>query len=208
MNHRIMQGFIFPANVTVAIGESVHLKILHSMDEGDRCLYREPGSSDDIDVHAPVTFRRELRTIPTYASAQTRNLNVEATECGIKVLNVNPTDAGFWRLTLMHGGHIIRGISMVNVIDVPTVPDTSDRDSIVGLEEITPSGTDYCYVLRDTDTQTLDVPMYEQCSLEVTEMDPTGTGHWNVIAGVQGYMREMHFAINIEHKGRWMIAYR
>ncbi|XP_065086379.1 uncharacterized protein LOC135708308 [Ochlerotatus camptorhynchus] len=200
MNHHIMQGFIFPTSVTVAVGESVHLKIVITMDEGDRCLYREPGSDEDVDVHAPVTFRRQQRIIPVNASDETRDLNVEATECGIKVLNVNHEDAGFWRLTMMRGAQLIRGISMVNVIDVPTVPDTSDRDSIVGLEEITPAGTDYCYVLRDSDTQTKDVPMYEQCSLEVSEMDPTGTGHWNVIAGVQGYMREMHFAINIEHK--------
>lgn len=201
MNARIMQGFIFPTSVTVAVGESVHLKILVTMSEGDRCLYREPGSDDDVDVHAPASFQRQPRVIAANASHGTRaDLNVDASECGIKVLNVNHGDAGFWRLTMMHGGHLIRGITMVNVIDVPTVPDTSDRDSIVGLEEITPGGTDYCYVLRDTDMQTKDVPMYEQCSLAVSEMDPTGTGHWNVIAGVQGYMREMHFAINIEHK--------
>lgn len=195
-NYHITNGFIFPDNVTVVVGESVHLKILVAMTGDDRCLYREPGSNQDVDIHAPSSFRDQ----------GSRNVNVDANECGIKILNVNHEDAGFWRLTLVRGSNLIRGISMVNVIGVPTVPDTSDRDSITGLEQITPMGTDYCYVLRDADTQTRDTPMYEQCSLEVDEMDPTGTGHWNVIAGVQGYMREMHFAINIEHRGEWCVG--
>nr|XP_029732390.1 uncharacterized protein LOC109417989 [Aedes albopictus] len=199
-NSNIMHGFIFPGSVTVAVGESVHLKILVTMIDGDRCLYREPGSDQDVDIHAPSTLGEPHVIAPSNTSEGTRNVNVDADECGIKILNINHVDAGFWRLTLVRDSDLIRGISMVNVIDVPTVPDTSDRDSIAGLEEITPTGTNYCYVLRDSDEHTRDTPMYEQCSLEVDEMDPTGTGHWNVIAGVQGYMREMHFAINIEHK--------
>lgn len=201
-----MHGYVFPASVTAAVGESVHLKVLLSMNEEDRCLYREPGSTEDIDVHGS-TRRRRTTVVPTSNSSSTKqqfssdSRSVDPNECGIKVLNINHEDAGFWRLTLARGTTLIRGVTLVNVIDVPTVPNPSDRDSITGLEEVTPTGTDYCYVLRDTETQGRDVPMYEQCSLKVTSMDPTGNGQWNVIAGVRGYMREMQFAINIEHRG-------
>ncbi|KAL1379417.1 hypothetical protein pipiens_014919 [Culex pipiens pipiens] len=210
-SYTIMHGYVFPASVTAAVGESVHLKVLLSMNEEDRCLYREPGSTEDIDVHGS-TRRRRTTVVPTTNSSSTKqrfssdSRSVDPNECGIKVLNINHEDAGFWRLTLARGTTLIRGVTLVNVIDVPTVPNPSDRDSITGLEEVTPTGTDYCYVLRDTETQGRDVPMYEQCSLKVTSMDPTGNGQWNVIAGVRGYMREMQFAINIEHREEQIVT--
>ncbi|XP_058837283.1 uncharacterized protein LOC131693465 [Topomyia yanbarensis] len=206
-NQELMNSYMFPTRVTVAVGESVHLKILAPMTDDDRCLYREPGSAEDIDIHAPARFHQETRVALQNTSKYFTPRNVDANECGIKVLKISHQDAGFWRLTMIRGATIVmRGIAMVNVIDIPTVPDPGDRDSIAGLEEITPDGTDYCYVLRNTESQNWDVPMYESCSLAANEMDPTGSGHWNVIAGVQGYMREMHFAINIEHKEEQIVT--
>lgn len=183
------------------------------MNDEDRCLYREPGSTEDIDVHA--TFRRQFEqasrikplNYSNYQQHSSRQLNVDPNECGIKVTKITHDDAGFWRLTLVRGTTLVRGVAMINVIDIPTVPDPGSRDSIDGLEEITPEGTGYCYMLRNTETQTRDVPTYETCSLDANEMDPTGSGRWNVIVGVQGYMREMHFGVDIQHKGRlWKVV--
>ncbi|XP_055534891.1 uncharacterized protein LOC129724211 isoform X2 [Wyeomyia smithii] len=203
----IMNGYVFPTNVTVALGESVHLKILLSMNDEDRCLYREPGSTEDIDVHGNLRQLPESRIKPSNASLpQNRQLNNDANECGIKVSTITKQDAGFWRLTMVRGTTLIRGVSMVTVIDVPTVPDPGSRDSIDDLEDITPTGTDYCYMLRNTETQTRDVPMYEACTLDANEMDPTGSGRWNVIVGVRGYMRELHFGIDIQHKEEQIIT--
>ncbi|XP_053687098.1 uncharacterized protein LOC128736636 [Sabethes cyaneus] len=196
MSNVIINGYVFPTNVTVAVDESVHLKILLSMNDDDRCLYREPGSTEDVDVHA--TFRH------TYQNS--RQLNVDPNECGIKISKITRADAGFWRLTLVRGTTLVRGVSMISVIDAPVVPDPGFRDSIDGLEEITPEGTDYCYMLRNTETQTRDVPSYETCSLDANEMDPTGSGRWNVIVGVQGYMREMHFGVDIQHKEEQIVT--
>ncbi|XP_055602240.1 uncharacterized protein LOC129751020 [Uranotaenia lowii] len=213
-NRLIMNGFIFPSTVTVAVGEIVHLKILVTMNENDRCFYRMPGSADDIDVHdAGNTFRISRATNQTRSRLQQTEeqqsgvpRNGNDNECGINIHNVNRDDAGFWRLTLIRESTLIRGVSMVNVIDVPTIPDTSDRDSITELDEITPEGTDYCYMLRDSGSQNRDVPMYETCMLQASGLDPTGNGHWNVIAGVQGHMREINFAINIEQKDEQILT--
>ncbi|XP_058460044.1 uncharacterized protein LOC131435834 [Malaya genurostris] len=201
-NQELMNSYIFPRSVTVAVGESIHLKLLSPMNDDDHCLYREPGSTVDIDVHASSTFNMEMNNDYRYSYPR----KVDANECGIKVLKISHEDAGFWRLTLVRGATVIRGISMVYVIDVPSVPDPGEQDSIVSLEEITPDRTDYCYVLRSTDSHNRNVPMYEQCSLVTDAMDPTGSGRWNVIAGVQGHMREMNFAINIEHKEEQVIT--
>ncbi|XP_055630086.1 uncharacterized protein LOC129770919 [Toxorhynchites rutilus septentrionalis] len=187
MSSRITQhGYVFPENVTVAIGGTVNLRIVLPMNPNDRCLYRRPGSVEDIDVHADSLANR--------------------TECSIDILEIEPADAGFWRLTMIRGSTMIRGLSMINVIDVPTVQNNSDMGAIGGLEEITPRGTDYCYVLRNANAPNRHVPMYGQCTLEMSDMDPTSSGRWNVIAGVRGYLREIEFTVDIEHREEQIVT--
>ncbi|XP_058123133.1 uncharacterized protein LOC131294170 [Anopheles ziemanni] len=209
----IRHGYVYPTSVTVAEGEVMHLRLLVPMQNGDRCLYREPGSSVDIDVHASNDDDRNV------ARRKRRNVNGEPellrileNECGIRVNPVHQSDAGFWRLTLVRGTDRIRGVSMVDVIERPSVPEVGvgGGASVSSLDEISPERTEYCYVLRQggaSERQVQhEVPMHERCKLPLSSTDPTGAGVWNVIAGVRGQMREMTYGIQIENKDEQIIT--
>uniref|UniRef100_A0AAG5DB61 Immunoglobulin domain-containing protein n=1 Tax=Anopheles atroparvus TaxID=41427 RepID=A0AAG5DB61_ANOAO len=204
-------GYVYPTSVTVAEGEVIHLRLLVPMQNGDQCVYREPGSPVDIDVHA--------RDEESAARRRQRNVNEEGTiqrilenECGIRVNPVQQRDAGFWRLTLVRGAERIRGVSMVDVIERPSVPEVGigGAASVTTLDEISPARTEYCYVQRQgapSGSQMQNaVPMHERCQLPLSSTDPTGAGVWSVIAGVQGQMREMTYGIQIENKDEQIIT--
>ncbi|XP_052873759.1 uncharacterized protein LOC128279077 [Anopheles cruzii] len=188
----IIHGYIYPPSVTVAEGEWIYLRLLVPKESTDRCLYREPGSRQDIEVPASgqqsAGDRRDVS-----------NQHARENECGIRVSSVQERHAGFWRLTLERGTDRIRGVTMVDVIKRPVVPEVSDG-SVGSLDDLSPDRTEYCYVQRsDGGTERLDVPMHERCTLPLTETDPTGAGIWQVVAGVQGQMREMTYGVNIEN---------
>ncbi|XP_053674337.1 uncharacterized protein LOC128724639 [Anopheles nili] len=207
-NFEIQHGYVYPPSVTVAEGEVIHLRLLVPMQEGDRCLYREPGSPTDIDVHGndplPVKARRNVQRVKLPR-------RIDELDCGIRVNPVHQRDAGFWRLTLVRGTERIRGVAMVDVIERPVVPevgiDGTGGGSVSSLNEISPERTEYCFVRRQGPSGTSpmaqgagSVPMYEHCQLPLSDTDPTGAGVWSVIAGVQGQMREMTYGIHIENK--------
>uniref|UniRef100_A0A182N3A9 Ig-like domain-containing protein n=1 Tax=Anopheles dirus TaxID=7168 RepID=A0A182N3A9_9DIPT len=209
----IAHGYIYPPSVTVAEGEVLQLRLLVPMQEGDRCFYREPGSPTDIEVNGidddapePGPSRR-----PTKMARR-----IGDQECSIRVSPVHQRDAGFWRLTLVRDADRVRGVTMVDVIERPAVPEIGmGGTGISSLEEISPDRTEYCFVLRQGATATASegamhgassVPMYERCHLPLSETDPTGAGMWSVIAGVQGQMREMTYGIHIENKEEQIVT--
>uniref|UniRef100_A0A182Y2W1 Uncharacterized protein n=1 Tax=Anopheles stephensi TaxID=30069 RepID=A0A182Y2W1_ANOST len=196
----VRHGYIYPPSVTVAEGEVMHLRLLVPMQEGDRCFYREPGSPTDIDVNGVVLAEeRPHRKMLRFGDA----------ECSIRVHPVHQRDGGFWRLTLVRGTERIRGVTMVDVIERPAVPESGGAGAAVSsLDEISPQRTEYCFVLRQgaTSEGANSVPMYERCQLPVSETDPTGAGVWSVIAGVQGQMREMTYGIHIENKEEQIVT--
>uniref|UniRef100_A0A182Q531 Ig-like domain-containing protein n=1 Tax=Anopheles farauti TaxID=69004 RepID=A0A182Q531_9DIPT len=203
----ISHGYIYPPSVTVAEGEVMQLRLLVPMQDGDRCLYREPGSPTDIDVHGIDGDEPEAQQTRRRARMGRR---IGDQECSIRVSPIHQRDAGFWRLTLVRGTDRVRGVSMVDVIERPTVPEIGMAGSgISSLDEISPDRTEYCFVLRQGASATAgdgstpgggNVPMYERCHLPLSDTDPTGAGMWSVIAGVQGQMREMTYGIHIENK--------
>ncbi|XP_049542652.1 uncharacterized protein LOC125955559 [Anopheles darlingi] len=195
----IRHGYTYPSSVTVAEGELIHLRLLVAMQTGDRCLYREPGSAKDIDVHGE---EQRMQLLPDAENNATviNDPYVNGNECGIRVSPIQQRDAGFWRLTLVRGQERIRGVTMVDVIERPVLPEVSDG-SVGSLEDISPHRTEYCYVERlDGASEGLNVPMHERCSVPLKETDPTGAGMWRVVAGVQGQMREISYGIHIENK--------
>uniref|UniRef100_A0A182MQ77 Ig-like domain-containing protein n=1 Tax=Anopheles culicifacies TaxID=139723 RepID=A0A182MQ77_9DIPT len=202
----IRHGYIYPPSVTVAEGEVMHLRLLVPMQEGDRCFYREPGSPTDVDVHG-------IEGGPAARSnvSQGRMLRFGDAECSIRVNPVHQRDGGFWRLTLLRGTERIRGVTMVDVIEKPSVPEIGigSGAAVTSLDEISPERTEYCFVLRQdtvTNEGASSVPMYERCHLPLSETDPTGAGVWSVIAGVQGQMREMTYGIHIENKEEQIVT--
>uniref|UniRef100_A0A182RF15 Ig-like domain-containing protein n=1 Tax=Anopheles funestus TaxID=62324 RepID=A0A182RF15_ANOFN len=204
----VRHGYIYPPNVTVAEGEVMHLRLLVPMQEGDRCLYREPGSPTDVDVHGVERDLTASRKI-----SHGKMVRFGEAECSIRVNPVHQRDGGFWRLTLVHGVERIRGVTMVDVIERPSVPEIGIGGGAAGaavssLDEISPERTEYCFVLRqDTASEgAASVPMYERCHLPLSETDPTGAGVWSVIAGVQGQMREMTYGIHIENKAEQIVT--
>uniref|UniRef100_A0A182SCW3 Ig-like domain-containing protein n=1 Tax=Anopheles maculatus TaxID=74869 RepID=A0A182SCW3_9DIPT len=200
----IRHGYIYPASVTVAEGEVMHLRLLVPMQEGDRCLYREPGSPTDVDVNGIVEAEERPHR---------KTLRFGDAECSIRVNPVHQRDGGFWRLTLVRGTERIRGVTMVDVIEKPSVPEMGigsggSGAAVSSLDEISPERTEYCFVHRQSTTSegTNSVPMYERCHLPLSETDPTGAGVWSVIAGVQGQMREMTYGIHIENKEEQIVS--
>uniref|UniRef100_A0A182TGQ5 Ig-like domain-containing protein n=1 Tax=Anopheles melas TaxID=34690 RepID=A0A182TGQ5_9DIPT len=202
----VQHGYIYPPAVTVAEGEVMHLRLLVPMQEGDRCLYREPGSPTDIDVHGGDNGSSRSRT--------NKLLRFGDAECSIRVNPVHRRDGGFWRLTLVRGTERIRGVTMVDVIERPAVPEIGAGGSgtpVSSLDEISPERTEYCFVQRQSSMEGgvgdgVVVPMYERCHLPLSETDPTGAGVWSVIAGVQGQMREMSYGIHIENKEEQIVT--
>ncbi|XP_052895791.1 uncharacterized protein LOC128302980 [Anopheles moucheti] len=207
-NFEVRHGYIYPPSVTVAEGEVMHLRLLVPMQEGDRCFYREPGSPTDIDVHGGVESDPPMRRNISHGKA----LRFGESECSIRVSPVHQRDGGFWRLTLVRGTERIRGVTMVDVIERPSVPEigieSSGGGAVSSLDEIGPERTEYCFVLRQdmASEGAYSVPMYERCHLPLSETDPTGAGVWSVIAGVQGQMREMTYGIHIENKAEQIVT--
>uniref|UniRef100_A0A182JVK3 Ig-like domain-containing protein n=1 Tax=Anopheles christyi TaxID=43041 RepID=A0A182JVK3_9DIPT len=200
----VQHGYIYPSSVTVAEGEVLQLRLLVPMQNGDRCLYREPGSPTDVDVHGVESEAEQL------ANRTNGMLRFGDTECSIRVNPVHQRDGGFWRLTLVRGTERIRGVTMVDVIGRPAVPEIGvGSATISSLDEISPERTEYCFVQRQSVQDGSNggvVPMYERCHLPLSETDPTGAGVWSVIAGVQGQMREMSYGIHIENKEEQIVS--
>ena len=150
MNEDIMQGYMFPKIVTVNVGESVFLKLFTAVANQEKCLFRNPGGNDtEVNTRDARNFR-------------TKAVENDFEDCGIKIEDVRHEDAGFWRLTSIRDDQMIRGITMLNVIENP-----KDIETITNsLNEYTPEGTSYCYVVRE-DEGMFNMTIYYGCLLKI-----------------------------------------
>lgn len=174
---------MFPSNITVVRGENVYLKLREVSTDQKECLYRSPGNED-------------LAITP---NDRIKSWN-EGGLCAITITDIQMEDAGFWRLTSKNDDYLIRGISIVNVVQ-RNDKFPAEIDDIVKFEDITPQDTNYCYVHRTNNEYASELSISEKCYLPDHILDPKAQGVFNVIAGIKGQTKEITFEINIETKG-------
>lgn len=174
---------MFPPNITVVRGETVYLRLKEVVPDQKECLYRSPGTEDLV-----ITSNDRIKSWNDGGS------------CAITITDIQIEDAGFWRLTSKNDANLLRGLSIVNVVqrndDFP-----AEIDDIVKFEDLTPEDTNYCYVHRTDNEQSSELPIYEKCYLPDHILDPKAQGLFNVVAGIKGQTKELTFEINIETKG-------
>lgn len=172
----------FPGNLTVAKGESFHIRLLTPTLQQTRCSYMAPS-------------KRE-------SSVSTSRIQIQFTEkCSIKVFNVTEEDTGAWYLISKNSTGQIRGSTLVKVTS--SFDESYIGDDIEKLQDIIPreENLNYCYVTKfDGISNHMRISNFN-CSL------PKGSekyedGSYVVHIGIQGQLRELKKEMKIISKSK------
>ncbi|XP_075973028.1 uncharacterized protein LOC142974507 [Anticarsia gemmatalis] len=178
----MQQGIGWPLQLRVVKGLEALLRLSSSEANNQNCEVLTP-SGLQFNVNSPPSGRFE-----SWSGG-----------CGVRVKNVESSDAGRWRLTFTSGNNSITGWSELHVEeDTPSykpVDPISLQDGQTHAEvELTTLQNSYCLVTQPFSESTL-VPGHCQVTLDRTTR--AVQGRWNVVLGIPGRVSELEVDRNI-----------
>lgn len=177
------QNVVIPSNLIVTAGESVNIKIKVSVIEQVECFYQAPG--------------QKMTNIP---SDRVKYWSTE--KCGIRINGILRSDTGVWKLMYKSGDSVIKGVSVIEVID--KIDTTIDLQVYSPTDDFTPTDRqlDYCYVSKDSGIRKYAEIHNNACKIPEHLQEELESGLWNVHVGTKGQINEVTYKIEIRSAGR------
>lgn len=177
------QNVVIPSNLIVTAGESVNIKIKVSVSEQVECFYQAPG--------------QKMTNIP---SDRVKTWSTE--KCGIRINGILKSDNGVWKLMYKSGDSVIKGVSVIEVID--KIDTTIDQQVYSPTDDFTPTDRqfDYCYVSKDSGIRKYAEIHNNACKIPEHLQEELESGLWNVHVGTKGQINEVTYKIEIRSDGR------
>ncbi|CAO1390109.1 unnamed protein product [Diamesa tonsa] len=173
------QNVVVPSNLIVTAGESVNIKIKVTVSEQVECFYQAPG--------------QKLTNIPN------DRVNYSSTEkCGIRINGILKSDTGVWKLMYKSKDNVIKGVSVIEVID--KIDTTIDQKVYSPTDDFTPTDRelDYCYVSKDSGIRKYAEIDNNACKIPKDLQEELETGLWTVHVGTKGQINEVTYKIEIQ----------
>jgi hypothetical protein len=180
LEHDFFENVVIPADIVVALDESIYIKIRNPLESQTECAFKAPGDA---------TF-----------------VQLSDDKCGIKIEKVQKFHAGVWRLrSTFKNASFETSIRGVSVVRVKARAKLSPPDNRVfsSDDDFAPQGVDlnYCFVSKTVGSSTLSEIEKKSCSLPTGLAPDYSEGFWNVRVGVEGESREISFSVNIHSTG-------
>ena len=177
------QNVVIPSHLIVTAGESVNIKIKVLVSDQVECFYQAPG--------------QKLTNIPN------DRVNYSSTEkCGIRINGILKSDTGVWKLMYKNGDNVIKGVSVIEVID--KIDTTIDQKVYAPTDDFTPTDRelDYCYVSKDSGIRKYAEIHNNACKIPKDLQEELESGLWNVHVGTKGQINEVTYKIEIQSAGK------
>lgn len=176
-----------PSDISIAVDESIYLKIINPIEGQTGCSYKAPG-------------KKELNSADPFVS-------FSDDKCGIKIEKVQKYHEGVWKLmsVFKNSSHenSIKGTSVVHVMDRVTV-EKKQNQIFASDENFLPSGYDfnYCYVSRRLGFSKLSEINSMKCTIPQNLDNDFAEGEWVVNLGLSGMSNEVTYSVNIQSTGK------
>lgn len=181
-------GVVLPTEISIAVDESIFIKIKHPLQEQNECIFQAPGKKELNPTDLFVKFSDD--------------------KCGIRIDKVQKTHEGVWKLISSFKNATyeksIKGTSLVYVKERLVVPPADNR-IFASTENFAPTlqgyNLSYCYVSRDLGLSRMSEIYKEKCMIPQGLESDFRDGKWTVRMGVLGESAEVSFAVNIKSTG-------
>lgn len=177
----------FPADVIVALDESIYIKIRNPMEMQTLCTFKAPGRKVSLDPDNFVTFSDD--------------------KCGIKIEKVQNFHAGAWTLMSTFKNltyqNSVKGMSVVRVKQKAEATIVLPDQVFSSLDNLAPKGYNlsYCHVTKEVGLTNMLVIDKDRCMIPQDIETDLKIGEWQVNMGVLGEPKEISFSVNIQSKG-------
>ena len=177
------QNVVIPSNLIVTAGESVNIKMKVPFSDKVQCFYQAPG--------------QKLTNITT------NRVKYWTTEnCGISINGIIKSDSGVWKLMSKSEDNVIKGVSVIQVIN--KIDTTIEQQVYSPTDDFTPTDLqlDYCYVSKETGIRKYAEIHSNACKIPNNLQEDLESGLWNVHIGTKGQINEITYKIEIQSAGK------
>jgi hypothetical protein len=182
-------SIVIPAQKTIAVDESIFIKMKNPVEGQKSCLYQAPGKKD---FYTPDPFVTKFDDV-----------------CGIRISKVQKNHEGIWKLISSNDRTSVKGTAIIHVKDRVVIETKQNNLVYASNENFAPSGLDlsYCYVSKNAGFE-IQSEMSEidanKCMIPKNLEKDFTDGDWTVRLGIKGESKEISFAINIQSKGEFI----